>query len=356
MIPSGYRLGVWIIIVAVCLGLAASALLPQPQKNAPRAAHKLQLDLGTFELTERSGRSIREIDLANRTWIASFIFTRCPSSCPRISAIMKSLEQELASTPIQLVSITVDPEHDTPEVLSKYANTWNASPSRWWFLTGDPERVHELLLNRFKVPATRVDPAEVAAAGGPENLEEIRHSSRLALVAPGNTLIGYFDSEDPTDIKNLVAQARQTSRPWVAVLPHLNAALNASSAVLLLIGWFLILRKKTRAHITAMIAALITSAIFLACYLVYHAQVGSVRFQSTGPTRLLYFTILISHTVLAIVIVPLIILAVIAAIRKRFHTHARLTRVTLPVWLYVSVTGVIVYWMLYHLDQWHSTG
>jgi uncharacterized membrane protein YozB (DUF420 family) len=132
-------------------------------------------------------------------------------------------------------------------------------------------------------------------------------------------------------------------------LPTLNAVLNATSAALLLWGWLLIRRGRRRDHQRVMIAALVTSALFLASYLVYHAQVGSVRFQGQGGVRTLYFAILISHTVLAVVIVPLVLITVTRALRARYDKHRRIARITLPLWAYVSVTGVVVYWMLYRL-------
>ena len=98
-----------------------------------------------------------------------------------------------------------------------------------------------------------------------------------------------------------------------------------------------------------MIAALCSSGLFLASYLYYHAQVGSVRFQGQGPVRTLYFAILISHTVLAAAIVPLVVVTVTRALRQRYDKHRRIARITLPLWAYVSVTGVVVYWMLYQL-------
>ena len=132
-------------------------------------------------------------------------------------------------------------------------------------------------------------------------------------------------------------------------LPTLNAVLNACSAALLLWGWRLIRRGRREAHRRVMIAALVSSALFLTSYLVYHAQVGSVRFQRGGAVRTLYFAILISHTILAVCIVPLIAITLTHALRGRFERHRRLARVTLPLWAYVSVTGVVVYWMLYRL-------
>ncbi|HVR69236.1 MAG TPA: DUF420 domain-containing protein [Vicinamibacteria bacterium] len=132
-------------------------------------------------------------------------------------------------------------------------------------------------------------------------------------------------------------------------LPALNALLNATSAVLLFAGWRLIRRGRREAHRRAMLAAVGCSTLFLASYLVYHAQVGSVRFQGQGPLRTVYFTILITHTILATAIVPLVLLTLVRALQERFDRHRRLARITLPLWGYVSVTGVVIYVMLYRL-------
>lgn len=136
----------------------------------------------------------------------------------------------------------------------------------------------------------------------------------------------------------------------VTDLPALNAVLNASSAALLATGYVLIRRGHRAAHHRAMLAALGCSALFLTSYLVYHAQVGSVRFRGQGPVRTAYFTILLTHTVLAVVIVPLVAMTLVPALRGRFDRHRRLARITLPLWAYVSVTGVVIYWMLYRLN------
>jgi putative membrane protein len=135
----------------------------------------------------------------------------------------------------------------------------------------------------------------------------------------------------------------------VTDLPALNACLNATSALLLLTGYVLIRRGQRAAHKRVMLAALASSALFLTSYLVYHAQVGSVRFRGQGMVRTVYFTILLTHTVLAVVIVPLVGMTLVPALRGRFDRHRRLARITLPLWAYVSVTGVVIYWMLYRL-------
>lgn len=135
----------------------------------------------------------------------------------------------------------------------------------------------------------------------------------------------------------------------VSSLPALNASLNAAASVLLLIGYLLIRRKKVAAHRAAMAAALSVSTLFLASYLYYHYHVGSVRFTGVGWIRPVYFTILISHVVLAVTILPLALVTVTRALRADFARHRRIARITLPLWFYVSVTGVVIYWMLYGL-------
>ena len=135
----------------------------------------------------------------------------------------------------------------------------------------------------------------------------------------------------------------------LALLPTLNAGLNATSAVLLGFGYFFIRRRRIQAHRLSMLLALLCSTLFLGSYLYYHAHVGSVPFRGLGWLRPVYFTILISHTTLAAAIVPLVAVTVARAIRGDFARHAAIARVTLPIWIYVSVTGVIVYLMLYHL-------
>jgi putative membrane protein len=132
-------------------------------------------------------------------------------------------------------------------------------------------------------------------------------------------------------------------------LPTLNAVLNASSAVLLGSGFAMIRAGRREAHRRFMLAALTTSSLFLVSYLVYHFQVGSVRFARGGAIRSLYLAILVTHTVLAIAIVPLVLVTLRRAQRGDFPAHRRLARFTLPLWGYVSVTGVVIYWMLYRL-------
>ena len=132
-------------------------------------------------------------------------------------------------------------------------------------------------------------------------------------------------------------------------LPTVNATLNAAAAVLLISGYLLVRKRRLEAHRACMLAAFACSVLFLISYLTYHYQVGSVRFQGTGAIRSVYFSVLISHTVLAALVPFLAIITLVRALRQRFDQHRRIARVTLPIWLYVSITGVVVYWMLYRL-------
>ena len=132
-------------------------------------------------------------------------------------------------------------------------------------------------------------------------------------------------------------------------LPALNALLNGLSFLLLVTGYVLIRRGRRALHQRFMVAAFACSVVFLASYLIYHAQVGSVRFQGTGAVRTVYLSILLTHTVLAAAVPFLAVITLVRALRGRFERHRAIARVTLPIWLYVSITGVIIYLMLYRL-------
>lgn len=133
----------------------------------------------------------------------------------------------------------------------------------------------------------------------------------------------------------------------LASLPAVNAALNGTCTILLLAGFVFIQKRKINLHLFCMIAAFFCSMLFLIFYLYFHAHAGVIRFSGQGWVRPVYFAILISHTTLAIVIVPLVLLTLSRGLRSRFDTHRKIARWTLPLWLYVCVTGVIVYWLLY---------
>jgi putative membrane protein len=135
----------------------------------------------------------------------------------------------------------------------------------------------------------------------------------------------------------------------VSSLPAVNAILNATSAVILLAGYRFIRRGKILPHKICMVTAFVCSSIFLASYVYYHSHFGVVRFGGHGWVRPVYFSLLISHTILAVVIVPLVLITLYRALTDQFTQHRRIARWTFPLWMYVSVTGVVVYWLLFRL-------
>jgi len=134
----------------------------------------------------------------------------------------------------------------------------------------------------------------------------------------------------------------------ISDLPTLNATLNATAAVLIGAGFYFIKQRNIRAHKACMVSAVVVSSVFLTSYLIYHYHVGSVHFTKQGWIRDVYFTLLLTHTVLAVTVLPLVLRTVFLAAQGRFANHVRIAKWTFPVWMYVSVTGVVVYLMLYH--------
>ncbi len=134
-----------------------------------------------------------------------------------------------------------------------------------------------------------------------------------------------------------------------AQLPAVNAILNGTAAVLIVVGIYLIKSGRQRAHRAVMISAVVASSLFLVSYLIYHAHIGSKHFPGHGLARTIYLSILLTHTVLAAIVVPLVLVTLTRGLKGRFDRHRPIARWTYPVWLYVSVTGVVIYVMLYHL-------
>ncbi|MGQ0634665.1 MAG: DUF420 domain-containing protein [Planctomycetaceae bacterium] len=351
-----------------------------------------------FSFTECHGRTVTKADLLGQPWLASFIFTNCAGPCPLVSERMQMLQEKTKGLGVRLVSFTVDPERDTPEVLRAYAAHYRADPERWWFLTGDKADIYRVIRGSFKQIA--------GDALVPQPGFEIEHSITIMHVDAAGRVVGQYNARDDVDMarlrralsgksdpsdsrliaeadanakrqEQLQRQAEEAARaaeqaeealgqaeeaalkragvpPWVWRLPAVNASLNGLATVLLLAGFSLIKAQRIEAHKTVMLSAFVTSALFLACYLVYHAALhrytgsGSQHFQGTGAAAFVYFGILISHITLAIGVAVLAPLTIYRGLAGQWEKHRRLARVTFPIWLYVSVTGVIIYWMLYH--------
>jgi protein SCO1 len=267
--------------------------------------------------------------------VADFIFTRCGAICPGMTTAMSGLEARAASD-LRFVSFTVDPTYDTPEVLARYAAAHHATP-RWRFVTGRERELLGLAVGGFHLMAAQGDPRQGDAA--------FVHSAQFVLVDGEGWVRGYYDSDDPPSLRRLLRDAALVGR--YGKLPRINATLNATSATLLALGYLLARRRRFADHRNCMAGALVSSTLFLACYVSYHLGVGSIRYPGEGWFRTFYLALLGSHTALAAAIVPLTLMTVTRALRARFDGHRRIARVTLPVWIYVSVTGVVVYGMLY---------
>ncbi|MBK5298219.1 MAG: DUF420 domain-containing protein [Vicinamibacteria bacterium] len=138
--------------------------------------------------------------------------------------------------------------------------------------------------------------------------------------------------------------------PALSDLPALNATLNGGAGLFLLAGYYFIRRRQIARHRAAMLGAFAMSTLFLVSYLIYHANVGSKPFQGQGPIRVVYFTILISHIILAAAVVPMALVTLVRGLKRDDVRHRRIAKITWPIWMYVSVTGVVVYWMLYRMN------
>lgn len=332
---------------------------------APRDGDDVSYPVGDFALTDQDGGEVRAADLRGKVWVASFIFTRCSGPCPHVSATMERLQGDFAGDPdVRLVTFTVDPEYDTPEVLKWYAERFHADPGRWLFLTGRETDVYRTLHDGFKVGAARNTDADATAGNA------VIHSTRLAVVDRQGRVRGYFsgaaneDSENPEKdyedelaaLHKEVARLLREGGP-TEFFPPLNAALNAAAGVLLLLGYAAVRRGRYRLHAACMLSALAVSVVFLASYLYFHIAVMHLRptrFAEQWPDApawvgLAYLAVLGSHTVLAAVTAPLALVTAYLGLSGRLTRHTRIARWTLPIWLYVSATGVVVYWMLYRL-------
>jgi protein SCO1/2 len=331
--------------VAVVLLAVAAIAGAETISSSPDPLHTSLGPVPSFRLTDRSGRTITQEDLRGKMCVVSFFFTSCTAGCARTQASMKLLQDDLASYPnVLLVSITVDPENDTLEVLRRYAEQWKADPTRWLFLTGPEKEIYQLIRDGF---FQAVDKNKQTNDPG----MAVVHSFRLMVVNRQGEISGYIrDGREPDEVTQLEARIKELAAkvPW----PAINASLNGCCAVLLVLGYLSIRTRRIVTHKVLMLCALAVSAAFLTCYLYYHLVVQHgepTRFTGDGLARPVYFSILLSHTALAVVVAPLALVTTYLGLRDRLSRHMALARWTLPLWLYVSVTGVVVYWMLYHL-------
>lgn len=381
--------------------------------------------LEDFEFQECMGDTLSLEDLKGKPWVASFIFTRCRSTCPQITTAMMELQKRVSTQnpEVNYVSFSVDPEHDTPEMLKEYSETWQPNRQHWKFVTGRQQELYDLFIGGFavfvkeNVGADRVPGFEVA------------HSNRVVLVNEDAIPVGTFLGTVPEDMHRLqqiltgkkefpepgprltlsnsagtpipiqlnaepVEQSDGTTQPesdpkddsvtpsdtdaqsavpvdaathnaqidaklpgWTKPLPSLNAALNTLAAILLCAGFRSIRNGKKERHRNLMISAFVTSVVFLVSYLTYHYAMGRFadshgrRFVGEGIYAVIYPCILWPHVALAACVPVMAIRVFQHAFAQRWEAHRRLARLTFPIWMFVSITGVIIYGMLYHWPQ-----
>ena len=356
---------VWGGLAALVLfiGVAFSAQkLRERSLDIGRPLHVIS-QIQDFNLTNHLGQAVTLDDFLGEVWIADIIFTRCPGPCARMSRRMEAIQKALPPTlPVRLVSLTTDPSYDTPDVLQAYGKRYHADPERWWFLTGDEANLGRLAMQGLKLA---VQEKEESDREVPEDL--FIHSTLIVVVDRQGRLRAAFESlpraeDDTGDPVNLedsfgptrddiikVAMLLQRENRLLTLqdLPAVNAGLNGLSALLLLAGFVFIKRGNKVSHQQCMVGALISSTLFLASYLTYHALVGHTSFRDPAWFRPWYLALLVSHVLLAAAIVPLVLVTATRAFRERFEAHKKIARWTWPLWMYVSVTGVMIYFILY---------
>jgi protein SCO1/2 len=306
-----------------------------------RAAEELAVlaKVPDFTFTDQHGRAISSKDLEGKVSVADFIFTRCAGPCPLMTLRMADLTRKVTDPNVRFVSFSVDPEHDTPEVLKRYAEERGATDPRLHFVTGPKEQI-------FALARTLLVAAQPGTADHP-----ILHSDRLLVIDQKGQLRTTFRALEPGALEDTSrAVASLLPNPLLKRFPAINASLNATAGLFLLLGYMFIRWKMVRAHAACLIVAVVASGVFLGCYVTYHyMKRGIVTQFPQHSIRPVYLGILISHTILAVVVLPMIIMSLVRAWRRQWDRHRRIARPTFWIWLYVSVTGVIVYWMLYHL-------
>ncbi|MCZ6602759.1 MAG: DUF420 domain-containing protein, partial [Planctomycetota bacterium] len=328
-----------IVVALASLGsaLVASSLRGQDEVGgAPPVLGKV----GDFDLIAQDGERLRRSDLRGTVWIADFIFTRCAGPCPIMTSRMRLMQDDL-DPEVRLVSFTVDPDYDTPEVLTRYARNYGADLEQWSFVTGDRDQIV-----RFSVDSLKL------LVGDQDAANQIPHSKEYVLVDRRGRIRGYYTATDDEKLAQLridvkVALGESAGLIPLYMLPTVNASLNGLAALLILTGFALIRAKRVTGHRVAMVSAFVTSSLFLVSYVYYHIHEGGTPFPGSGWIRPVYFTILISHVILAIALVPMVLVTLYHATRGQFDRHRRIARWTFPIWLYISVTGVIIYWLLY---------
>ena len=331
---------------AVFFGLSVLLGACGGRPAAPAQDLAIYGQISDFSFQNQSGIEVSRASLDGTIWVADFFFTRCPTICKRLSLSMKDLaERTPPGTDVRFVSFTVDPEFDQPPVLLKYAKTLGLPLERWSLIQGSQKELANLCRNSFQL------------ALGEEMDEEgnIMHSAKFVLVDGAGRVRGWFSGLDKDEapaldsalaVLRMQAMPEQTELPF---LPLLNAYLNGAACSLLVLGWIAIRRKREGLHKALMISAFFCSIAFLVSYVWHHATAPEMSVPFAGPAawKPAYLAFLLAHTVLAACVPFLAMRTIFLGLKGRREEHRRLARKTFPIWLYVSVTGVILFFILY---------
>ena len=361
------------ITASSAASISASAAVGR-QVTSPEGAQAQRFGrVGEFSFTERSGRTVTREDLVGRPWVATLFFTTCSGPCPALMGnISARLAQPLAELGVPIVSFTVDPETDDPERLTAYADNLGADPEGWLFLTGPELELHAFVQRELKLAVAPAPEAHEVPADAADRLDqrlEATHATKLVAIDAEGAIAGYYEcggeaglSPEEVDasfarlrsrLEHLVRAGREGSNERALGLPLVNASLNGLAALLLILGLRAIRSGRRERHAFLMRGAFLVSAAFLACYLYYHAVVlpasgGPTRYNGSGFLKVAYLLLLASHVILAAVNLPMVLMTLWLAHKESWERHKRWARWTYPLWLYVSVTGVLVYLVLYH--------
>ncbi len=378
--PTHVKLGARSLMIALALGCTLQLAVPARageqeslvSAGAPAPGSDARFDVAPdFSFTTANGELLTRADLAGAPWIAVPFFVRCTGPCPSITRDLRSrLYDDLSGTQVRIVSFSVDPELDTAEELASYVAGLDIDARRWTFVTAPTEAAMHAFLNEgLKLPVQR-------AEGETDPGQAVVHGTRLALVDSSGQIAGWYEVADPSEGASpipldeadailegryglLLARARELAGleyVWppqrASRIPLINASLNGTAFVLLVLGIVAIKAGRKGLHERLMKLAFLVSAAFLACYLYYHFVVlpisgGPTKYNGTGVVKTLYLVMLLSHIVLAVVNLPMVLRVLWLARKEDWPAHRRLAKWTFPIWAYVSLTGVLVYLVLY---------
>ena len=361
-------------------GLGGKQIKLVPQKDGTFVAHEVvdgkddgpwdAEGIEEFSFTDTDGKTVTKQDLLGKPFLVAFVFTHCLGPCPNVTRQMREIQDRLKDFDFNLVTLTVDPERDTTDVLKRYGSDQGANFERWKFLTGKQSEIYGLIERSFKMPVEETK-GDARVPGF-----EIIHSTNIMLVDATGKIVGKYDAQKDVEMAKLRKDLKHLIQPvsnsfvqteednadplkklpaWAASLPAVNAGLNGLAGILLLVGYGLIRQKRRTEHAWVMISSFATSIVFLGCYLTYHYALHvytgepGKRFGHGGTwLGTSYLIMLLTHVVLAAVVPVLAIMTLYRAWRQDWVRHRRIAKVTFPIWVYVSVTGVMIYVMLYH--------